>query len=168
MREAPPNAPSSAPGKRRARDSVAVILCQCFLALVLLFGGIVKHLSGNHSAYAVVVQTGFASQGASELISQALPAIEIALGVWLCSGVTKRLVLGLTVILLIAFCIALFAYGRTIGWQADCGCLGSIGAVSVFWAMLRNLALAAIAVVGFACVRSDNWNRRMRSRISEP
>ncbi|SMD27188.1 Methylamine utilisation protein MauE [Kibdelosporangium aridum] len=98
------------------------------LAAVWFVSGAIKAADLNQ-AYIAVQAYDLLPHGVVSVVAAAVPFLEIALGVLLLLGLGTRLVAVLSVVVLVAFIIAISqAWAR--GLTIDCGCFGGGGQVA--------------------------------------
>lgn len=98
------------------------------LAAVWFVSGWIKAADLNQ-AYIAVQAYDLLPHGVVSVVAAAVPFIEIALGLLLLLGIGTRLVAVLSVVVLVAFIIAISqAWAR--GLTIDCGCFGGGGQVA--------------------------------------
>lgn len=122
----------------------ATLVRYAFAALFLVTG-VAKIVSGEAFVEAVAGY-GLVPTAAVDLVASAAIVGEVALGVWLASGLGRRAALGTAAGCLVAFSgVIAVAWWR--GAAGDCGCFAGITESQIgLGTVLRNAALAAIAV----------------------
>jgi uncharacterized membrane protein YphA (DoxX/SURF4 family) len=94
-----------------------------------------------------------------ELVARTLPWFELALGVWLISGIWLRVSASLSAAMMMGF-IGLMTWARIKGLSIDCGCFGPGEKIS--WiTMLRDGSLMAAALALAA------WSYMQRKKGSD-
>jgi hypothetical protein len=124
------------------------LACRLVLAAVFLYAGVIKASAGAAFLLALLPFT-FVPAAWLAPIAAILPLVEIAAGVLLLWPRTARLGAGLALGLLVLFCGAL-GWALANGIIVACGCFGNDetpSAAAMTWALVRNAALAAAAVV---------------------
>lgn len=122
----------------------ATLVRYAFAALFLVTG-VAKLVSGEAFVEAVAGY-GIVPTAAVDLVASAAIVGEVALGVWLASGLGRRAALEMAAGCLVAFSgVIALAWWR--GAAGDCGCFAGITESQIgLGTVLRNAALAAIAV----------------------
>ncbi|MFC0114074.1 MauE/DoxX family redox-associated membrane protein [Kibdelosporangium aridum] len=111
----------------RVLDGIGTV-ARLGLAAVWFVSGAIKAADLNQ-AYIAVQAYDLLPHGVVSVVAAAVPFLEIALGVLLLLGLGTRLVAVLSVVVLVAFIIAISqAWAR--GLTIDCGCFGGGGQVA--------------------------------------
>ena len=116
----------SSPGRDRVLDVVG-LLARLFLGGVLVYAGAVK-VGHPLTAERAVQAYEIFPMGLAGVIGQALPFVEIVLGVLLLLGLFTRPVAVVSTLLMLAFIVGISqAWAR--GLTIDCGCFGGGGQI---------------------------------------
>ena len=120
------------------------------LGAVALVAGLAK-LSDLPASVRAVRAYQLLPEGLAVLIGNALPLVEVILGVLLVLGLFTRVSAAVFGLMLVAFSIGIgSAWAR--GFAIDCGCFGGVGAIdpgdtSYLLDLLRDAALITVAAV---------------------
>jgi uncharacterized membrane protein YphA (DoxX/SURF4 family) len=126
--------------------ALAAVSLRFILASVFLVAGFAKLLSSDEFALAVQNYDLLPAR-ASVVVARVLPALEIGCAVLLLLGLGIRPVSAVLALLLLVFAGAV-AVNLARGREIDCGCFGASTERRLSrWTVVRNVALAAAAVV---------------------
>jgi uncharacterized membrane protein YphA (DoxX/SURF4 family) len=122
----------------------ALLALRLFLAAIFLYAAWTK-LSQPWALFALSIDSyGLLPEWAVVALARTLPWIEVALGIWLATGVFQRASAVLATGLL-GFFLAIMIYSYAQGKQIDCGCFG-VGEQLSWKTLARDGALLAAAV----------------------
>lgn len=125
FRDSPRSAPS-ATGETAPAPCFAllsIVAAQAVLATAFVAAGVLKIWAGPAALHPILAALGVAPIVRSDL-AYAVPAAEVALGLWLVSGFAPRVCCSCTITILAAFVMILVAVGIRTDWQLSCACLG--------------------------------------------
>lgn len=103
---------------------LSIVAAQAVLAAVFVAAGVLKIWAGPAALHPILAALGVPPNVRSEL-AYAVPAAEVALGLWLVSGFAPRVCCSCTITILAAFVMILVAVGIRTDWQLSCACLGA-------------------------------------------
>ncbi|MEW6141884.1 MAG: C1 family peptidase [Chloroflexota bacterium] len=131
------------PVKTRVGAVVSIVL-SVLLGAVFLAAGIAKLISGQEFLTILSVYPSLPAWLAA-FLGVSVPWVEIALGILLIGGWTRRYSLYIAVILSLVF-ISVNSYAIAIGAEDTCGCLGQAIPMTHWQSLLLDLAMLGTAV----------------------
>lgn len=129
------------------------------LGLTVLISGTTKLIEAAAFRRALSTYQIFSARVA-RILTRALPLTELALAIWLLSGLAAKLSALAVMITLVAF-TAVVAWNLARGVTFSCGCFGSDHVPATWFTVLRNLPL--IAVSAYLLYGAQSWRRSIGS-----
>lgn len=142
----------------RLRQYAAVTVAAAIGGL-FVYAGLAKIVTGPDATQLALLVVGFENPTVIRTVATGLPWFELALGVWVAIGVSRRASTYCALIVVTLFLSVTVLLGLSSGWNSPCACLGDFDEEPAYIALARNVVLmcACVLLLQINGPRDGNW-----------